>query len=148
MMLKVLNEKFELKLTVEQLVDYAKKLGSDCAFFIENKPVYAHHKGDEFENVKIDLSSYQLKIKYPNIHIGTSEAYSGIIPQASANSLKELVETPIDNWKTLIKNDFEDSVFPLHDKIEILKLKMYSDGAIFASMTGSGSAVFGIFEKK
>ncbi|NQX97624.1 MAG: 4-(cytidine 5'-diphospho)-2-C-methyl-D-erythritol kinase [Flavobacteriales bacterium] len=147
-MLKVLNDLFELNLTIEQLIDYARKLGSDCAFFIKNKPVYAFNKGDKFENIALNLSNYELKIEYPNIHIGTTEAYRGIVPQKSTKNLKILIQEPVINWKDSIKNDFEDSVFPVHTKIKEFKLQMYIDGAIFASMTGSGSAVFGIFEKK
>jgi len=147
-MLKVLNDLFKLNLSVDQLVAYARKLGSDCTFFIENKSVYAFNKGDEFENVALDLSDYELKIEYPNIHIGTTEAYSGVIPQRLEQNLKDLIQEPVINWKNSIKNDFENSVFLTHTKIEKCKLQMYIDGAIFASMTGSGSTVFGIFEKK
>ncbi len=147
-MLKVLNELFELNLTSNQLINYARKLGSDCAFFIENKPVYAYQKGDEFEEVALDLSSYAIKIEYPNIHIGTSEAYRGVIPIKSTTNLKELIKSPIHNWKSTIKNDFEESIFHNHPKIKQLKEEMYKKGALYASMTGSGSAVYGIFKKQ
>ena len=147
-MLKALNELFKLNLTVDQLINYARELGSDCAFFIENKPVYAFNKGDEFENIELDLTPYQLKIEYPNIHIGTKEAYSGIVPLSSKQCLKDIISKPIEEWKTLLENDFEKSVFPSHPSIENVKKKMYADGAVFASMTGSGSAVFGLFKNK
>ncbi|MEJ6735929.1 MAG: 4-(cytidine 5'-diphospho)-2-C-methyl-D-erythritol kinase [Flavobacteriales bacterium] len=147
-MLKALNELFKLNLTVDQLINYARELGSDCAFFIENKPVYAFNKGDEFENIELDLTPYQLKIEYPNIHIGTKEAYSGIVPLSSKQCLKDIISKPIEEWKSFIENDFEKSVFPSHPSIENVKKKMYADGAVFASMTGSGSAVFGLFENK
>lgn len=143
--LKVLNDLFELNLTDEQLIEYAQKLGSDCAFFIKNQPVYAFNKGDEFDELELDLSNYDIKIEYPDIHISTAEAYSGIVPKLSNQNFKELIAEPIENWKMNIKNDFEQSVFPNHSNIEKLKAKMYEDGAKFASMTGSGSAVFGIF---
>ncbi|MBL4594767.1 MAG: 4-(cytidine 5'-diphospho)-2-C-methyl-D-erythritol kinase [Flavobacteriales bacterium] len=146
-MLKALNELFELNLTLEQLVNYAKQLGSDCAFFIENKPVYACGKGDEFENIELDLSAYTIKIEYPEIHIGTAEAYNGVTPSPSELNLKELITTPISDWTKSIKNDFEASVFPQYPEIEKIKQKIYTNGAVFASMTGSGSAVFGIFNK-
>ena len=146
-MLKALNELFSLNLSSNKLMDYAKKLGSDCAFFIKNKPVYAYHKGDEFEAVTVDLSAYDIKIEYPTIHIGTTEAYAGIIPSTSKINLKKLISNPVKEWKLSIKNDFEKSIFPLYPEIEKLKHKMYADGAIFASMTGSGSAVFGIFNR-
>ena len=147
-MLKALNDLFQLKLSNEQLIRYAQKLGSDCAFFIENKPVYAFNKGDEFESIELDLSDYEIKIEYPNIHIGTAEAYSGILPQKSDNNLKEEIKKLKKNWRTIIKNDFENSVFPNHLKIKKAKEQLYIDGAVYAAMTGSGSAVFGIFEKK
>jgi len=145
-MLKALNDLFCINLSNEILIDYAKKLGSDCAFFIENKPVYAFNKGDEFENVKLDLSKYEIKIEFPNIHIGTAEAYSGIVPVSSEINLKDLIQLPITDWKSSIKNDFEESVLPKHSLIKILKEKMYANGALYVSMTGSGSAVFGIFK--
>jgi 4-diphosphocytidyl-2-C-methyl-D-erythritol kinase len=145
--LKGLNELFGLKLTNEELIDYARKLGSDCAFFIKNKPVYAFNKGDEFEAINLDLSAYEIKIEYPNIHIGTAEAYAGIAPKASAKNVKTLITAPIENWKETIKNDFEESIFPNHPAIKELKEKMYNDGAVYASMTGSGSAVYGISSK-
>jgi 4-diphosphocytidyl-2-C-methyl-D-erythritol kinase len=146
-MLKALNELFMLNLSSAQLIKYAKKLGSDCAFFIDNKPVYAYHKGGEFEAINLDLSSYDVKVEYPEIHIGTEDAYSGIAPVSSKENLKELIKQPVDNWRLLIRNDFEKSVFPKYPSIAKLKQKMYSDGAIYASMTGSGSAVYGIFNK-
>lgn len=145
--LKLLNQLFELKLTDDQLIHFAKKLGSDCAFFIKNKPVYAFGKGDEFEPIELNLSKYQIKIEFPKIHIGTAEAYAGVIPQKVKKDLKYLVSESISTWKNSVKNDFETSVFPNHPQIKVLKDKFYNDGALFSSMTGSGSAVFGIFEK-
>ena len=146
-MLKMLNELFELNLTNNQLISYAKKLGSDCAFFINNKPVYAFHKGDDFEDVALDLSSYEIKIAYPNIHIATAEAYRGVIAKKSTTNLKTLIQTSIQTWKSTLKNDFEASIFLNFPKIEKAKNDMYQKGALYASMTGSGSAVYGIFKK-
>lgn len=146
-MLKALNDLFKLGLSTKQLVNYAKQIGSDCAFFIENKPVYAYEKGDELEDIKLDLSSYEIKIEYPEIHIGTAEAYTGIIPNPSEVNLKKSIKQPLVEWKSVIKNDFENAVFPNYPEIEEIKQNMYSNGAIFASMSGSGSAVFGIFKK-
>ena len=145
--LKLLNQLFDLQLTDEKLINYAKKLGSDCAFFIKNKPVYAFGKGDEFEPIDLDLSKYEIKIEYPAIHIGTAEAYNGVTPKKSEKSLKEIILLPIESWKNWIKNDFEDSIFTNHHQIKSLKEKFYNQGAIYSSMTGSGSAVFGVFEK-
>ena len=145
--LVALNKLFDLNLSTTQLMDYSRKLGSDCAFFIQNKPVYAYHKGDEFESIALDLSSYKIKIESPKIHIGTITAYAGIKPLPSKTSLKQLIAQPIENWKNSIKNDFETPVFKKFPEINVLKKKMYIDGAIFASMTGSGSSIYGIFKK-
>jgi 4-diphosphocytidyl-2-C-methyl-D-erythritol kinase len=146
--LKGLNDLFDLQLTDEQLISYAQKLGSDCAFFIKNKPVYAFNKGDEFEDIELDLSTFEIKIEYPNIHIGTAEAYTGIQPKEPVKNIKSLIAVaPIENWKETIKNDFEESIFPNHPEIKELKEKMYKNGAVYASMTGSGSAVYGVFER-
>jgi len=144
--LKVLNQLFGLQLTEEKLIDYARKLGSDCAFFIKNQPVYAFGKGDEFESITLDLSKFDIKIEYPNIHVGTAEAYAGVKPRKSVTSVKEIIQLPISEWKNKLKNDFEDSIFPNHPQIKALKEQFYSEGALYASMTGSGSAVFGVFE--
>lgn len=145
--LKALNQLFDLQLTDKQLIDYARKLGSDCAFFIKNEPVYAFGKGDEFESITLDLSKFDIKIEYPNIHVGTAEAYAGVKPTKSEINIKEAIQLPISEWKNKLKNDFEDSIFPNHPQIKALKEKFYSEGALYASMTGSGSAVFGVFRK-
>ncbi len=146
-MLKALNELFSLDINNEQLINYARKLGSDCAFFIENKPVYAFNKGDEFEQIELDLSDSFIKIECPDIHISTAEAYHHIVPKRSEQNLKELIKTPIRNWNSVITNDFEKSIFPHYKTIEELRNQFYTKGALYASMTGSGSAVYGIFEK-
>lgn len=145
--LKVLNQLFELNLTDEQLINYARKLGSDCAFFIKNEPVYAFGKGDEFEPITLDLSKFDVRIEYPNIHVGTAEAYAGVKPKKSEINLKEVIQLPISEWRNKLKNDFEDSIFPNHPQIKALKEQFYSEGALYASMTGSGSAVFGLMTK-
>ena len=147
-MLKVLNELFGLELSDNELINYARQLGSDCAFFIKNEPAYAYHKGDELESIDLDLSAYDIKVDYPNIHIGTAEAYAGVTPKSSTINLKEVIQQPIANWKEKIKNDFENSIFPNHPEIARLKEKMYVNGALYASMTGSGSAVYGVFKKQ
>ncbi len=146
-MLLSLNDIFDLGLTTSQLIDYARKLGSDCAFFIENRPVYAFNKGDEFEQIELDLSDYDVWVDCPEIHIGTGEAYAGIVANTSKTNLMELIKTPISNWRNKIKNDFENSIFPNYPQIAALKEEMYKNGAIYAAMTGSGSAVYGIFNK-
>lgn len=146
-MLKALNELFGLNLSVAQLVNYAQQLGSDCAFFIANNPAYAFDKGDMLQNITLDLQKYRIKVQYPDIHIGTAEAYAGITPKKADVKLTELIKKPISDWQKSIKNDFEGSIFPNHPSIKALKEKMILDGALYASMTGSGSAVYGFFNK-
>lgn len=145
--LRALNELFKLHLTEEQLIGYARKLGSDCAFFIKNKPVYAFGKGDEFESLALDLSKFEIKIEYPNTHVGTAEAYAGVHPKKSVTNIKEAIQLPVSEWRNALKNDFEESIFPNHPQIKLAKEKFYTEGALYASMTGSGSAVFGIMKK-
>lgn len=145
--LKMLNDIFSLNLTNPQLENYALQLGSDCPFFIKNQPAIATGRGEQLEPIDLDLSGYYLAIHNPGIHISTKEAYSGVKPKESKISVSEIVQRPIEQWKDLLRNDFEASIFPNHPEIEQLKNEMYGAGAIYASMTGSGSTVFGIFRK-
>lgn len=144
--LKALDQLFELHLSDEILIDYARQLGSDCAFFVHNKPVYAYERGDAFKPISLDLSDYRVEITYPNIHVSTQEAYQGVTPEPS--KLLELhINAPIDEWKNGIVNDFEAQLSLKYPAIAKAKLQFYNDGAVYASMTGSGSAVYGIFRK-
>ena len=147
--IRLLNDSFELGLAWGEMHHYAKQLGSDCSFFISNKPVFAKGKGDEFESLNFSLSNYHIALVYPNIHINTAKAYSGVIPKKPLRSLEnDILNLPIEQWKKFIHNDFEDSVFPQHPELKKIKEKLYSLGAIYASMSGSGSAVYGIFKKE
>jgi 4-diphosphocytidyl-2-C-methyl-D-erythritol kinase len=146
--LKLLNEINQLNLSTEALENYAKKLGSDCAFFIENKPKYCFGKGDEFEEIELDLTGKNLVLVNPNIHISTAEAYAGISPKKPAENIKELIKKPIKEWRDLLVNDFEKSLFPKYQILPKIKQKLYEKGAIYASMTGSGSTLYGIFEQE
>ncbi len=146
--IRLMNEKFDLGLSVDQMQDYARALGADCAFFIENKPVFAFEKGDEFEPVKLDLSEYHLVLVMPPVQVSTAEAYRGVKPAMPKDSLFELIQEPIANWKKYIKNDFEESIFKNHAEIRGVKAALYEAGALYASMSGSGASVFGIFNKK
>ena len=146
-MLRLLNSFFDLQITNLQLTEYARKLGSDCAFFIENKPVYATQKGDFFSDINLNLDNYKIIVQKPNVNISTKEAYSGIKPKKPEKDLKKLIELPIYEWKYNIVNDFEKSIFKKYPEIEKLKKDFYDSGAIYSSMTGSGSAVYGIFKK-
>lgn len=146
--LKAINEINDLKLSIEQLKSYATQLGADCAFFITNKPMYAEGIGTELSDVAVDLSAYYIVIIKPDIHISTAEAYSRITPQTPKIDLRRAIQLPIQEWKYQIVNDFELGVFDTYPSIEEIKHRLYAHGAIYASMSGSGSAVFGIFEEE
>jgi 4-diphosphocytidyl-2-C-methyl-D-erythritol kinase len=144
--IKLVNETFNLGLTENRMIDYARKLGADCAFFIQNKPVFAFERGDEFEPIRLDLSQYKIVIVMPPVQISTSEAFRGVKPMPVKDSLMELIYKPVAEWKNFIKNDFETSVFKNHVMIRGVKAALYEAGALYASMSGSGSSVFGIFD--
>jgi len=146
--IKLLNEKFGMKMSIDDMQDYARILGADCAFFIENKPVFAFEKGDEFEAVKLDLSKYSIALVMPPAHVSTSEAYRGVRPAPTKTSLIEIISLPVAEWRKYIKNDFEESVFKNHVIVRGVKAALYEAGALFASMSGSGASVFGIFEQR
>ena len=145
--LKLLNKKFGLSLSEKQLLGYALQLGSDCPFFIVNKPCFAKGRGEIFEQIAIDLNPYKIVIVHPGIHISTAWAFSNIKPSVPAIPLKDIILQPISTWKKVLKNDFEGPVFSQHPEIKNIKDELYNTGAIYSSMSGSGSAVFGIFEK-
>jgi len=147
-MLKGLNELFELKITKRKLESLAAKLGADCPVFIKNKPVFATGIGNVFTSIKFSLRGYFLVLIKPDIHVSTPEAYSLVVPQKPEMSLLEIIQKPLSEWKTCMKNDFEQSVFAKHPAIENIKSKLYDMGAVYASMSGSGSSVFGIFESE
>ncbi|HEY4784468.1 MAG TPA: 4-(cytidine 5'-diphospho)-2-C-methyl-D-erythritol kinase, partial [Bacteroidales bacterium] len=144
--LTLLNRMFDLKLNIAQLTAYAEKLGSDCAFFIENKLALGTGKGNILEKLLLNLSDYYLVLVQPQVFVGTAEAYAGIIPRKPSDQISKLIGLPLNDWNNRIKNDFEESVFQKHPEIKYVKDQLYQRGAVFASMTGSGSAVYGIFE--
>lgn len=149
--LKMLNGMFALGLSDSGLEQRAARLGADCAFFIENEPAYAMGIGDILEPIGLDLSAYRIVIEIPQgEHVSTKEAYGGLkrdLFGVERPDLREAVKRPIKEWRSLIVNDFEASVFPAHPAIAALKDDMYRRGALYASMTGSGAAVFDIFAK-
>lgn len=144
--LKGLNELFSLGISDEDLQSYARLLGSDCAFFIKNKPILAIEKGDVFKDISIDLSSYYIVLVYPKIHISTQVAYSGVVPSVPDYSLENKLSMNPNDWKDFIFNDFEKSIFKSFPKLELIKSSLYHKGAIYASMSGSGSTVYGLFK--
>jgi len=146
--IRLIDQQFDLGLSTDQKLSYARQLGADCAFFIESKPVFAFEKGDQFETIKLDLSKYHMVLIMPPAHVSTSEAYRGVKPADVKYSLYELIAEPVKEWKHFIKNDFEESVFKNHPVIRGVKAALYETGALYASMSGSGASVFGIFTQK
>lgn len=146
--LKILNDKFNLKLSETELINYSLKLGSDCPFFILNKPAFATSRGEVLEKINLDLSAYKIVIINPRIHISTAWAFNHIIPQFPQKSVSKIVEQPINSWKNELKNDFEISVLKEHASVKKIKDTLYNYDAIYASLTGTGSTVFGIFNKE
>ncbi|PRY13204.1 4-diphosphocytidyl-2-C-methyl-D-erythritol kinase [Pontibacter ummariensis] len=144
--LRILNKLFELNLSAAALEDYARQLGSDCAFFVQNQPVIATERGDVFERFSLDLSGYACVIVYPGIHITTAEAYGSINPKEPSCGMEILLKQDLDVWKTVLHNDFEDALFPKYPELAAVKEKLYGAGAVYASMTGSGSALYGLFK--
>ena len=144
-MLKLLNEHFHLNLSDDQLETYAATLGADCAFFIRNKPTFAEGIGNIFSPIELSLSGYGIMIVKPDIFVSTREAFSNIHPHRPAHPIKEVIQRPVGEWKETLINDFETSVFPLHPAIGAIKEELYNQGAAYASMSGSGSSVFGLF---
>ena len=144
-MLKALNTFFDLKIGNAQLERYALQLGSDCPFFIENIPKYVQGVGEKMSSVDLDLSAYELKFIFPELHISTAEAYCDITPKIPENNLLDLINQPIEKWKGKVKNDFEVATFTKHPHLEKMKTQLYADGAIYASMSGSGSVLYGVF---
>lgn len=147
--LKLLNFIFELNLSMEQLNNYARSLGSDCAFFIYNIPVFAYERGDKFSPTTLSLKGKTILLVKPNIFISTSEAYGGVTAKRDEFDLLNIVEKfPISQWKYFIKNDFEMSIFAKHKEFQRIKDKLYANGALYAQMSGSGSTMFGIFDRE
>lgn len=144
-----LNTLFHLNLNQQQMENIVRPLGSDCAFFIQNKAVIAHEKGDIFSNPDcIDLSGYWIYLIHPGIHVSTKDAYNGVVPMANRKPVYNILQQPIETWKNELVNDFETSVFRQFPAIENVKNKLYENGAIYAAMSGSGSTVFGLFKEK
>lgn len=145
--LKLLNEKFLMQLSVSQLSKYALQLGSDCPFFLLNTPCFATGRGEVIEPVELNLSSYKIILINPGIHVDTAGAYSKIKPAEPGKSIREIIKQPIQSWAGELINNFELPVFESYPEIKEIKNILYKSGAIYASLTGSGSSVYGIFDK-
>ncbi|MGI4883418.1 MAG: 4-(cytidine 5'-diphospho)-2-C-methyl-D-erythritol kinase [Janthinobacterium lividum] len=143
--LKAANELFGLQLSTEALENYARRLGADCAFFIQNKPVLAREKGDVFEEIHLDLAGTACAVVYPGLHVSTAEAYARIVPQVPAHPLRVALGAPIGTWRHTVANDFETALTPTYPVLAAIKQQLYAAGAAYASLSGSGSAVYGLW---
>lgn len=146
--LMLLNQFFALGLSQHQLTDYALQLGSDCPFFIINKPCIATGRGEILNEISLDLSDYKIVVVYPNLHINTGWAFSQLNPAGKMRSLKDIVSQPVETWRQKLVNDFEEPVFHAHPALKKVKEHLYEAGAVYASMTGTGSCIFGIFKRR
>lgn len=146
--LLLLNQFFGLGLGQDKLLGYALQLGSDCPFFIINKPCLATGRGEILEELSLDLSDYKIVVVYPDLHINTAWAFSQLQPAKTSQSLKEIIREPIESWRENLVNHFEEPVFNAHPSLRKIKDALYQAGALYASMTGTGSCIFGIFRKK
>ena len=144
--LLLLNKKFNLNISEEKLIEYALRLGSDCPFFIINKPCFAEGRGEIIKEIPLDLSGYKIMIVHPGIHVNTANAFAQFgTNYSTAGSLHNAIQKDISEWKNIIINDFENPVFNQYPQIKEIKTIMYENRALYSSMSGSGSTVFGIF---
>jgi 4-diphosphocytidyl-2-C-methyl-D-erythritol kinase len=147
--LRLLNTLFNLGLSIDKLSHYASQLGSDCSFFVQDKPMLGSARGEVLSAVNVDLKGKFLVIVKPEVHVSTADAYAGVKPGAPESNLQDILEKQtLSQWKDQLKNDFEESVFQKHPVIKQIKEDLYSLGAMYASMSGSGSSVFGIFNNQ
>jgi 4-diphosphocytidyl-2-C-methyl-D-erythritol kinase len=143
--LRTIGEVFGLSLTTGQLESYARRLGADCAFFIQNQPCLALERGDAFEPIALDLRGTPCVVVYPGLHISTAQAFAGIVPRAPAQPLRAALAQPMATWRDTVCNDFEKSLAPTYPVLADIKQQLYAAGATYASLSGSGSAVYGLF---
>lgn len=150
-MIRLLDERFRLNIGNPEMERYAARLGADCAFFIEAEPAYAEGIGDVLmpaDGPDGNLQGYYLCVVKPDVAVSTKEAYSAITPKKPAKSCRDIVRQPIETWKEELVNDFEEPIFKMHPELEAIKQKLYDQGAVYASMSGSGSALYGIFKEE
>lgn len=147
-MIKLLNEYFHLNMSIGEMEQYAANLGADCAFFIQNRPAYATGIGNILCPIQLSLEGYYLIVIKPEIFVSTAKAYSMIKPRIPNIHLTDIIKTPIETWKDFMINDFEESVFNQYPEIGVIKESLYRQGALYASMSGSGASVYGIFSKE
>ncbi len=150
-MIRLIDERFRLNLGIAEMERYAARLGSDCAFFITSEPSFATGRGEVLspaDGPKGNLEGYYLTVVKPDVFVSTREAYQGVTPRRPEKSCKEIVRQPIATWKEELKNDFEASIFDAHPLLGEIKQRLYDLGALYAQMSGSGSALFGIFSNE
>lgn len=146
--IRLVNQQFDLRLTEQEEHELAASVGSDCSFFLRNKPAFATGRGNELSDIHCQLNNYYILLVKPDVHSNTRDAYAGLSPQKPARNLREIIEnTPVSEWRDQLKNDFEASIFQKYPLIENIKHQLYEMGAIYASMSGSGSAVYGLFQQ-
>jgi 4-diphosphocytidyl-2-C-methyl-D-erythritol kinase len=146
--INAINQHFKLGMNLENRKNMAAQLGSDCPFFIENKALLATGKGEVLEAIDLDLSAWHIIVVHPNIHSDTRLAYAGIQANADQTPLKSILKRPLEEWKAILHNDFEPSVSNRYPEIQMIKNQLYNLGATYAAMSGSGSAIFGIFKNE
>ena len=146
--LSLLNQEFDLRLSAEKLADHALQLGSDCPFFMLNKPCEATGRGEFMKPISLDLTGYFVVLVTPGIHISTGWAFSQLHPTQKEKSLEEIIGLPIEKWKEELTNDFEQPIFETHPQLAAIKQELYTMGAAYACMTGTGSVIAGIFAKR
>ena len=146
-MIRLLNEQFNLQLSNEQMMGYAAKLGADCAFFIINTPCYAEGIGEQLQPISLSLKGWHIAVVRPDIPVPTKEAFALIHPHYPQKNCREVVMQPVETWREELANDFEESVFAQHPELADIKKRLYDMGATYAAMSGSGSALFGLFSK-
>lgn len=147
-MLQLLNQVYHLKIGDSDLREYALQLGSDCPFFINNTPCFATGRGEILEPFTIDLSDFRIVLVNPGIHISTARAFAGIQPARPAVSITRILQQPVQEWKHQLFNDFEKSLATDYPDLAAIKAALYEQGAVYASLTGTGSTIYGLFEKK
>ena len=147
--LKMINELCSLKLSDDQLAEYAARLGSDCAFFIYNRPMIGEGRGEVLSDFELkSIEDYDLQVLVPEgVAVSTAQAYGGIVPKTPEISLREALALPVNQWNGVLVNDFETTVFDKHPALAAIKRSLYDSGAVYASMSGSGSALFALYEK-
>lgn len=147
-MLTMLNREYRLGLQDEELIHLAKRLGADCPFFVNPQPSYATGIGELLTPITLDLSSYHIVVIKPNIAVSTAEAFRNIVPKAPKKRCADIVRQPVETWRTELLNDFESSIFVQHSELRRIKEMLYDTGALYASMSGSGSSIYGIYQEK